>query len=243
VEARRSSAAASAPHSPRPSPGIECGLPGNAAHLLAEGARPKGNAVIGVIDHVELPGRRQHLASLAMATCSGRSGSLAAVCLEPECPCAVVGGVHADEPTGELIPAHQHAPWRRRGIPSGIGDRLARRYRVDRQKWPEPIIIPSFTVSWFGCTQPDKSPKSCRAAMTDSRPLHVVLAGCEGFRQTEGPASHRAGNRAHAVSQPIHLRAARRLTVPTLELDRWGDRELGPAHGCNDRAQPYVKTV
>ena len=31
-----------------------------------------------------------------------------------------------------------------------------RRYRVDRQKWPEPIIIPRFAVSWFGCTQPDK---------------------------------------------------------------------------------------
>jgi hypothetical protein len=39
--------------------GIECGLPGNTAHLLAEGACLKGNAVVGVIDHVELPPRRQ----------------------------------------------------------------------------------------------------------------------------------------------------------------------------------------
>ena len=29
-----------------------------------------------------------------------------------------------------------------------------RRYRVDRQKLPEPL--PRFAVSWFGCTQPDK---------------------------------------------------------------------------------------
>jgi Protein of unknown function (DUF3987) len=31
-----------------------------------------------------------------------------------------------------------------------------RRFRVDRQKNPEPIIIPRFAVSWFGGTQPDK---------------------------------------------------------------------------------------
>jgi Protein of unknown function (DUF3987) len=31
-----------------------------------------------------------------------------------------------------------------------------RRYRVDRQKSPEPIIVPRFAVSWFGGTQPDK---------------------------------------------------------------------------------------
>jgi hypothetical protein len=31
-----------------------------------------------------------------------------------------------------------------------------RRYRVDRQKNPEPIIIPRFAVSWYGGVQPDK---------------------------------------------------------------------------------------
>jgi hypothetical protein len=31
-----------------------------------------------------------------------------------------------------------------------------RRYRVDRQRSPEPIIIQRFAVSWFGGTQPDK---------------------------------------------------------------------------------------
>jgi hypothetical protein len=31
-----------------------------------------------------------------------------------------------------------------------------RRYRVDRQKHPEPIVIPRFAVSWFGGVQPDK---------------------------------------------------------------------------------------
>ena len=37
---------------------VKRGLPGNAAHLPAEGARLEGGAVVGVFNHVELPGLR-----------------------------------------------------------------------------------------------------------------------------------------------------------------------------------------
>jgi len=38
---------------------IEHGLPGNTAHLLAQSARLEGDAVVGVVDDVELPGWRR----------------------------------------------------------------------------------------------------------------------------------------------------------------------------------------
>jgi hypothetical protein len=61
--------------------------------------------------------------------------------------------MHRDEIAGWLLGMNAYNEGARSFWLEAYG---GRRYRVDRQKHPQPIIIPRFAASWFGGIQPDK---------------------------------------------------------------------------------------